>query len=175
MSPDKNSRLSTYRTPTKPPNYALRKFGGLRVRYKLALLHNFFFFILVVSVYLSVIPLFSSHIEAARQRELKMISKIFAAELPLSLTPESRDLEGVYEYLQGSASETDLIPMAKSICAIIPPAHGSRAKTSYSVQLPQPGSTAGLCFQTSSTIRRCGRHESACSRCLEPFMYFPFS
>lgn len=110
MSLDKNSRLSTYRTPTKPPNFALRKFGGLRVRYKLALLHNFFFFILAVSVYLSVIPLFSSHIEAARQRELKMISQIFGAELPLSLTPESRDLNGVYEYLQGSAAQTELTP-----------------------------------------------------------------
>ena len=44
--------------PPKPPNYAFRKFGGLKVRHKLALLHNVFFFVLAVSVYLSVIPLF---------------------------------------------------------------------------------------------------------------------
>jgi signal transduction histidine kinase len=49
--------------PPKPPNYAFRKFGGLKVRHKLALLHNVFFFVLAVSVYLSVIPLFSSRID----------------------------------------------------------------------------------------------------------------
>ena len=43
-----------------------------------------FFFVLAVSVYLSVIPVFSKHIAAARQRELKMIAQIFAAELPLN-------------------------------------------------------------------------------------------
>lgn len=48
--------------PPKPPNYAFRKFGGLKVRHKLALLHNVFFFVLAVSVYLSVIPLFSTNI-----------------------------------------------------------------------------------------------------------------
>ena len=49
--------------PVKPPNYAFRVFGGLKVRHKLALLHNVFFFVLAVSVYLSVIPLFSSHLD----------------------------------------------------------------------------------------------------------------
>ena len=56
-----SSRRNHYR-PLKPPNYAFRKFGGLKVRHKLALLHNIFFFVLAVSVYLSVIPLFSSNI-----------------------------------------------------------------------------------------------------------------
>jgi len=57
-----SSRRNTYKPP-KPPNYAFRKFGGLKVRHKLALLHNVFFFVLAVSVYLSVIPLFSSNID----------------------------------------------------------------------------------------------------------------
>lgn len=57
-----SSRRNSYKPP-KPPNYAFRKFGGLKVRHKLALLHNVFFFVLAVSVYLSVIPLFSSHID----------------------------------------------------------------------------------------------------------------
>jgi signal transduction histidine kinase len=35
----------------------------MKVRHKLALLHNVFFFVLAVSVYLSVIPLFSSHLD----------------------------------------------------------------------------------------------------------------
>lgn len=56
-----SSRRNSYKPP-KPPNYAFRKFGGLKVRHKLALLHNVFFFVLAVSVYLSVIPLFSTNI-----------------------------------------------------------------------------------------------------------------
>lgn len=107
MSGDKNSRLSTYKAPLNPPNFAFRTFGRLRVRHKLAFLHNFFFLVLAVSVYLSVIPLFSSHIEAAKQRELRELSQIFAAELPMRPGPETREF-GAYEYQQGSAAETDL-------------------------------------------------------------------
>ncbi|HEY3937107.1 MAG TPA: HAMP domain-containing sensor histidine kinase [Bryobacteraceae bacterium] len=84
MSADKSSRLSSSK-PVKPPNVAFRVFGGLKVRQKLALLHNFFFFVLAVSVYLSVIPLFSRHIEA-----------------------------GVYDFEQGSASQTGLSPEGES-------------------------------------------------------------
>jgi signal transduction histidine kinase len=107
LSGDKNSRLSTYKAPVNPPNFAFRTFGKLRVRHKLALLHNFFFLVLAVSLYPSVIPLFSSHIEAAKQREMHEISQIFAAELPLSQALETREF-GSYEYLQGSAAETSL-------------------------------------------------------------------
>ncbi len=71
MSGDKNSRLSSYKAPVNPPNFAVRTFGGLRVRHKLAFLHNFFFLVLAVSVYLSVIPVFSNHLEAAKQLELQ--------------------------------------------------------------------------------------------------------
>jgi signal transduction histidine kinase len=78
LSADKSSRLSSNK-PVKPLNLAFRVFGGLKVRQKLALLHNVFFFVLAVSVYLSVIPLFSSHIEA-----------------------------GVYDFEQGSAAQTGI-------------------------------------------------------------------
>ena len=110
MSGDRNSRLNTNRAPTNPPNRAVRTFGKLRVRQKLAFLHNFFFLMLAVSVYLSVIPLFSSHIEKAKARELQEISQIFAAGLPMSQPPpmaETREF-GAYEYQQGSAAETEL-------------------------------------------------------------------
>lgn len=107
MSGDKNSRLSTYKTPVNPPNFAFRTFGKLRVRYKLAFLHNFFFLILAVSIYLSILPVFSGHIEAAKQRELHEISQIFAAGLPMSQGPETHEF-GAYEYQQGSAAETSL-------------------------------------------------------------------
>ncbi len=107
MSGDKNSRLSTYKAPVNPPNFAFRTFGKLRVRHKLAFLHNFFFLMLAVSVYLSVIPVFSSHIAAAKQRELQEISQIFAAGLPMGQRPETQEFGG-YEYKQGSAGETEL-------------------------------------------------------------------
>ena len=109
MSADKNSRLSVHKAPVNPPNFAFRTFGKLKVRQKLAFLHNFFFLSLAVSVYLSVIPLFSSHIEQAKQRELKEISQIFSAGLPMSQRPETQEF-GAYEYKQGSAADTDLSP-----------------------------------------------------------------
>ena len=107
MSGDRNSRLNRHKAPTNPPNLAVRTFGKLRVRQKLAFLHNFFFLMLAVSVYLSVIPLFSSHIAQAKQRELREISQIFAAGLPMSQATETQEF-GAYEYQQGSAAETGL-------------------------------------------------------------------
>lgn len=107
MSGDKNSRLKTHRAPVNPPNFAFRTFGKLKVRHKLAFLHNFFFLTLAASVYFSVIPLFSSHIEKAKQRELQEISQIFAAGLPMGQKPETREF-GAYEYQEGSAADTGL-------------------------------------------------------------------
>jgi signal transduction histidine kinase len=107
LSGDKNSRLSTHKAPVNPPNFAFRTFGRLKVRHKLAFLHNFFFLILAVSVYLSVIPVFSSHIEKAKQRELQEISQIFAAGLPMGQAAETHEF-GAYEYRQGTAAEIGL-------------------------------------------------------------------
>ncbi|HMF77806.1 MAG TPA: HAMP domain-containing sensor histidine kinase [Bryobacteraceae bacterium] len=106
MSPDKNSRPNSFK-PVKHPNYAIRAFGGLKVRHKLAVLHNIFFFVLAASVYLSVIPSFSSRLDGARQRELKMISQIFAAELPLDTIQDSGG-PGAYPVEEGSAEQTGL-------------------------------------------------------------------
>ncbi len=106
-SAPRSRSLSVHKAPVNPPNFAFRTFGKLRVRHKLAFLHNFFFLVLAVSVYLSVIPVFSSHIEAAKQRDLREVSQIFAAELPMSQGPETHEFGG-YEYQQGSAAETGL-------------------------------------------------------------------
>ncbi len=54
---ERNLRLSNSKL-AKPPNLLFRAFGGLKVRQKLATLHNIFFFVLATSVYLSLIPLF---------------------------------------------------------------------------------------------------------------------
>lgn len=131
MNPEKNSRLAASehvslpadglrgqsgfnRTPprlsyraAKPPIPVLRVFSGWRVRKKLALLHNLFFIVLSVSVYLSVIPLFAQHLEAARQRELQMVRDLFTAELPLHRAVSVGDT-APYGLTEGTALELNL-------------------------------------------------------------------
>jgi signal transduction histidine kinase len=92
--------------PLKPPTLVFRLFGGLNVRRKLVILHNVFFIVLATSVYLSVIPLFSSQIAAMKQRELQMISQMMAAQLPLSGHQVQQEV-AIVETL-GSAAETGL-------------------------------------------------------------------
>lgn len=103
---EKNSLLKTGRR-VKPPSVLTRQFGRLKVRHKLAILHNVFFFVLTVSVYLSVIPLFSQHIDAARDRELRMVSRIFAQGTPQSLRKEAVEL-GIYDFKEGSAHQISI-------------------------------------------------------------------
>jgi len=91
LNGDKNSRPNSYK-PVKRPNYAFSAFGGLKVRHKPAILHNIFFFVLAVSVYLSVIPLFSNHIDADRQHQLETISQVVAADRPIGSNPETSEL-----------------------------------------------------------------------------------
>ncbi len=107
MSGDRNSRLNTHKARTNPPNLAVRTFGKLKVRQKLAFLHNFFFLMLAVSIYLSVIPLFSSHIEKAKQREWAQILQIFTAGLPMNDASETHE-SGAYDYRQDTAAATGL-------------------------------------------------------------------
>ncbi len=115
MTHEKNSRLSSYRA-AKPPNSLLRVFSGWQVRKKLALLHNLFFIVLSISVYLSIIPLFSRHIDAARDREFHMLRQIFTAELPIKPTLESKEL-ALYDLKEGSASELNLSPEGQQFLA----------------------------------------------------------
>ncbi|MBV8898250.1 MAG: hypothetical protein JO051_17170, partial [Acidobacteriaceae bacterium] len=108
MSAERNLRRSNRpANPAKPPNYVFRAFGGLKVRQKLALLHNMFFFVLAISVYLSLIPLFADHLEAAKVREFRMVSQVFASELPQTGNGSLGDLS-VYGFREGSASEIGL-------------------------------------------------------------------
>jgi signal transduction histidine kinase len=102
---EKSSRASRSK-PARPPGFFARTFGALKVRPKLVILHNLFFFVLAISVYLSVIPVFSDHIASARERELQMISQIFAAELPMNIKEEAG--QSVYNLRQGSGTELGL-------------------------------------------------------------------
>ncbi len=112
MSPEK-SWLRNGSSRPRPPGFAVRTFGGLKVRQKLAILHNIFFFVLAVSVYLSVIPLFSKQVDAARERELQMVSQIFGAELPLNPGMQSQDLS-VYDFHEGEAATLGLSPEGRA-------------------------------------------------------------
>lgn len=108
MTGDKSSLFNRLEL-ARPPRWFTRHFGRLKVRYKLMVLHNLFFLVLSVSVYFSVIPVFSEHIAAARQRELQMMSQIFGAELPLYRPEESSQLS-IYDQRRGTAAELGLSP-----------------------------------------------------------------
>lgn len=103
----------------KPPRALVRNFGGLKVRYKLVVLHNLFFFVLAAAVYFSVIPIFKEHIAAAHDRELRMVSQIFAAELPLSVADEKSEL-AFYDFRRGSAASLGLAPEGVAYLAAHP-------------------------------------------------------
>jgi signal transduction histidine kinase len=103
----------------KPPIPVLRVFSGWRVRKKLALLHNFFFIVLSISVYLSVIPLFAQHLEAARQRQLLMLRDIFAADLPLHPVVAPGE-SSPYELREGSAAVLKLSVEGRQFLAAHP-------------------------------------------------------
>ncbi len=47
-----------------------RSFGDLKVRFKLIVLHNLFFFVLSSSAYFSLIPLFEQQVAVGRTREM---------------------------------------------------------------------------------------------------------
>lgn len=106
MSAAKNSRPNK---PCQPPTSVWRAFGGLKVRPKLVLLHNLFFIVLAVSVYLAVIPVFSAHIEDARERELLMAKQIFEAKLPLD-NPETQAGLKIYQFREGTWTQLQLSP-----------------------------------------------------------------
>ena len=105
MSTHRNLRPSNSK-PAKPPNVVFRAFGGLKVRQKLAILHNVFFFVLAVSVYLSLIPLFSNYLAAAREREFKVVSQIFSSDLPAK-DASPGDLS-IYDLREGTAAQLGL-------------------------------------------------------------------
>ncbi|HEY1216158.1 MAG TPA: hypothetical protein VGE93_21225, partial [Bryobacteraceae bacterium] len=139
MSAAKNSRRSKV---CKPPSRLGRAFGGLKVRPKLVLLHNLFFFLLAVSVYLSVIPVFSSHIASARQRELELAKQIFGANLPLNSNGAQAGLD-IYQFQEGTWTQLGLSQ------------HGQQYLTAHPTQVWQQG---------PYTLFRIGEHPGSFQR-----------
>jgi signal transduction histidine kinase len=85
-----------------------RRFGDLKVRPKLMVLHNTFFLVLACAVYFSVVPLMEERLNAARAREVSLILRTFEA-----LTPEAGGEElRAYDLRTGSAEDFGLPPDA---------------------------------------------------------------
>ena len=101
MSAEKNSRPANFRA-TKTPNAMVRAFGRLKVRQKLALLHNIFFFVLAMSVYLSLIPVFSQQLKMTQEREYQLYSQMFSSGLLQS--PSAGEDTIIYRLRQNTAA-----------------------------------------------------------------------
>ena len=94
--------------PPAPSPFA-RFFGDLNVRPKLMVLHNLFFLVLTVSVYLSLIPLFENRVAKAQARELSLLTKLFLDNQPLQLP----GLE-IYQYREGTAEALEIPPSVRN-------------------------------------------------------------
>ena len=73
--------MMKFRVPeARNPGYLGKRFGDLKVRLKLVVLHNFFFLVLTSSVYFTVFPLLEQRISGARSREISLITQAFLAD-----------------------------------------------------------------------------------------------
>lgn len=96
--------ISTKILEPRPLTGITRRFADLRVRPKLMVLHNLFFLVLTIAVYLTVINLLAARIEQARTREASLIWTSFAY-----LTPENGQAElRPYDLRTGDAGEFGL-------------------------------------------------------------------
>ncbi len=94
-----------FRVPeARNPGYLGKRFGDLKVRLKLIVLHNFFFLVLTSSVYFTVFPLLEQRVSGARSREISLITQAFLADAPL---PQLPGLE-IYSYEEGAAQALGL-------------------------------------------------------------------
>jgi signal transduction histidine kinase len=116
----------------------IRLFGDLKVRPKLVVLHNLFFLILSVSVYLSVIPTFAQKIADARQREMQMVGQIFAAELAMTNNSEPSGLE-IYNYREGLPRDLGLTEEGQRFLAEHPNETWQQGRESLFRQAKNPG------------------------------------
>ncbi|HEX4749765.1 MAG TPA: ATP-binding protein [Bryobacteraceae bacterium] len=124
MISEQNLPHSSRKVCGNPPTHVFRAFGGLKVRQKLAILHNVFFFVLAVSVYLSLIPLFATHLDAAKEREFRMVSQVFESDGSLG------DLSA-YGFREGSAESIGLPEAGRQYLAVHPAASWQDSQDLY--------------------------------------------
>ena len=86
-----------------------RRFADLKVRPKLMLLHNLFFLVLSVSIYLALIPQFEERVTRAKLIEVSLLTQIFGDDRPGLRLPQ---MSG-YDYREGSAQALQIPPDVK--------------------------------------------------------------
>ena len=87
-----------------------RRFGDLRVRNKLMVLHNLFFILLTTSVYFALTPFMANRLQQAQARETSLILDSFR-----HMTPEhGEELLRAYDLRTGSADDFGLPDSALS-------------------------------------------------------------
>ncbi len=119
MSVEKSSHLANCRS-ARPPNVLVRAFGRLKVRQKLAVLHNVFFCVLAASVYLSLIPVLSEDLSATQTRDFRMYSQMFSSGL-LGET-NTKGENDIYELAKGSPDQLHLTKTGVTFLANAPDA-----------------------------------------------------
>jgi signal transduction histidine kinase len=92
--------------PVAVPSGLGRRFGDLRVRPKLIVLHNLFFLTLTCAVYFTLIPSFEQRVSQARDIEVSLITEIFVSGHPPSRLPKIDS----YNYLEGTAERLAISP-----------------------------------------------------------------
>ena len=73
-----------------------RFFGDLNVRPKLMILHNLFFLVLTCAVYLSLVPLFQTQVDDARNRELTLMRSVLDGAHPGEFAIDPKDPSQLY-------------------------------------------------------------------------------
>jgi len=94
------NRIQATYTP-KPYRGLSKRFGDLKVRPKLIVLHNLFFLILAGAVYLTVIPALERRVASAKTIEISLITEIFSGDHTWARLPAMES----YDFREGTASE----------------------------------------------------------------------
>jgi signal transduction histidine kinase len=90
--------------PVAVPSGLGRRFGDLKVRPKLIVLHNLFFLTLGCAVYFTLIPAFESRVASARAIEVSLVTELFRGDRPQLRLPEFES----YDYREGAADDVQV-------------------------------------------------------------------
>jgi signal transduction histidine kinase len=115
----------------KPLRGVSRRFGDLRVRPKLMVLHNGFFLALACSVYFAVILLVETRLADAQRREVSLILKAFQ-----SISTGSEPEFAAYELRRGSAADFGLPLQAVEAMAQTPGRYWRRDASAEHIYIP---------------------------------------
>ena len=95
-----SARVNAATSVTEPRGLG-RRFGDLKVRPKLIVLHNLFFLTLGCAVYFTLIPAFEQQVTNARTIEMSLISELFAGD---GSSSGLRNLQS-YDFREGTAAD----------------------------------------------------------------------